>query len=81
MEADDFLDSEPDLEIIVNVVSILPREFDICSEITDEEEESGMQMALHRPVCYYAKVNNVGINKVLIDGGAAVKLMPEFLLK
>ncbi|WJX12400.1 hypothetical protein P8452_02908 [Trifolium repens] len=112
MEADDFLDSEPDLDIIVNVVSILPREFDVCSEITDEEEESGMQMALHRPVCYYvtsngaledqmatferpdegmkshlkplfiqAKVNNVGINKVLIDGGAAVNLMPEFLLR
>ncbi|KAK2384605.1 hypothetical protein QL285_071934 [Trifolium repens] len=112
MEADDFLDSEPDLDIIVNVVSILPREFDVCSEITDEEEESGMQMALHRPVCYYvmsngaledqmatferpdegmkshlkplfiqAKVNNVGINKVLIDGGAAVNLMPKFLLK
>ncbi|WJX16101.1 hypothetical protein P8452_06177 [Trifolium repens] len=112
MEADDFLDSEPDLDIIVNVVSILPREFDVCSEITDDEEESGMQMALHRPVCYYvmsngaledqmatferpdegmkshlkplfiqAKVNNVGINKVLIDGGAAVNLMPEFLLR
>ncbi|KAK2357190.1 hypothetical protein QL285_094487 [Trifolium repens] len=112
MEADDFLDSEPDLDIIVNVVSILPREFDVCSEVTDDEEESGMQMALHRPVCYYvtsngaledqmatferpdegmkshlkplfiqAKVNNVGINKVLIDGGAAVNLMPEFLLR
>ncbi|KAK2384028.1 hypothetical protein QL285_071424 [Trifolium repens] len=112
MEADDFLDSEPDLDIIVNVVSILPREFDVCSEITDDQEESGMQMALHRPVCYYvmsngaledqmatferpdegmkshlkplfiqAKVNNVGINKVLIDGGAAVNLMPEFLLR
>ncbi|WJX20372.1 hypothetical protein P8452_09935 [Trifolium repens] len=81
MEADDFLDSEPDLDIIVNVASILPREFDVCSEITDDEEESGMQMALHRPVCYYAKVNNVGINKVLIDGGAVVNLMPEFLLR
>jgi hypothetical protein len=112
MEEDDFLDYEPDLDIIVNVVSILPREFDVCSEITDEEEEFGRQMALHRPVCYYvmnngtmedqmamferpdggmkshlkplfiqAKVNDVGINKVLIDGGVAVNLMPEFLLK
>ncbi|MCI26726.1 hypothetical protein A2U01_0047923, partial [Trifolium medium] len=27
------------------------------------------------------KVNNVGVNKVLIDGGAAVNLMSEFLLR
>ncbi|PNX68037.1 hypothetical protein L195_g055950 [Trifolium pratense] len=28
-----------------------------------------------------AKVNNVGINKVLVDGGAVVNIMPHFMLK
>ncbi|MCI04018.1 hypothetical protein A2U01_0025060, partial [Trifolium medium] len=112
MEADDFLDSEPDLDILVNVVSILPAEYDVWSEVTDGEDEfDNNELALHRPMCYYvlnngcleeqmatfekpdegmkshlkplfiqAKVNDVGVNKVLIDGGAAVNLMPEFLL-
>jgi hypothetical protein len=109
---DDLLDSEPDFDVLVNVVSILPAEFDVWSEVTDGEEEfDSNELALHRPMCYYvmnngcleeqkatferpdegmknhlkplfiqAKVNDVGINKVLIDGGAAVNLMPEFLL-
>ncbi|MCI88804.1 hypothetical protein A2U01_0110092, partial [Trifolium medium] len=29
MEADDLLDSEPELDILVNVVSILPAEYDV----------------------------------------------------
>ncbi|MCI38536.1 hypothetical protein A2U01_0059764, partial [Trifolium medium] len=113
MEADDFLDSEPDLDILVNVVSILPAEYDVWSKVIDGEDEfDSNELALHRPMCYYvlnngcleekmvtferpdegmkshlkplfiqAKVNNVGVNKVLIDGGAAVNLMPEFLLR
>ena len=28
-----------------------------------------------------AKINDVGINKVLVDGGATVNLLPHFLLK
>jgi len=34
-----------------------------------------------KPLFIRAKINNVGINKVLIDGGAAVNLLPHFLLK
>jgi hypothetical protein len=112
MEADDFLESEPDFDVLVNVVSILPAEYDIWSEVVDGEEEfDSNELALHKPMCYYvmnngcleeqmatferpdqgmknhlkplfiqAKVNDIGVNKVLIDGGAAVNLMPEFLL-
>ncbi|MCI70030.1 hypothetical protein A2U01_0091293, partial [Trifolium medium] len=39
MEAEDFLDSEPDLDIIVNLVSILPAKYDVWSEVTDGEDE------------------------------------------
>ncbi|MCI31552.1 hypothetical protein A2U01_0052764, partial [Trifolium medium] len=109
---DDLLDSEPDFDVICNVVSILPREYDVWYEITDREEEfEEPPFADFKPVCYYvmdngcveeqqaifekpdegmknhlkplfvrAKVNNVGVNKVLIDGGAAVNLMPHSLL-
>ncbi|MCI21838.1 hypothetical protein A2U01_0043008, partial [Trifolium medium] len=113
MKADDFLDSEPDLDIIVNLVSILPVEYDVWSEVTDGEDEfDSNELSLYKPMCYYvmnngcleeqmttfekpgeeiknhlkplfiqAKVNDVGVNKVLIDGGAAINLMPEFLLR
>jgi hypothetical protein len=112
MEDDDFLESEPDFDVLVNVISILPAEYDIWSEVVDGEEElDSNELALHKPMCYYvmnngcleeqmatfekpnqgmknhlkpifiqAKVNDVGVNKVLIDGGGAVNLRPEFLL-
>jgi hypothetical protein len=34
-----------------------------------------------KPLFIQAKVNDVGVNKVLVDGGAAVNLLPQFLLK
>ena len=34
-----------------------------------------------KPLYVQAKVNGVGINKVLVDGGATVNLMPQGLLK
>ncbi|MCI05355.1 hypothetical protein A2U01_0026407, partial [Trifolium medium] len=36
---DDLLKSESGFDVICNVVSILPREYDVWSEITDREEE------------------------------------------
>ncbi|MCH79898.1 hypothetical protein A2U01_0000659 [Trifolium medium] len=110
---DDILESDGDLDIPVNIVSILPIEYDVWSEITDEEDDfEEPEMANHKPVCYYvmnngyveeqqavfekpdegmknhlkplfirAKVNNVGINKVLIDRGVAVNLIPHSLLR
>ena len=111
MEDEDLLDSEPDFDVIC-VVSILPSEYDVQSEVTEIESEfDHFDMADPKPVCYYvmnngcveeqlayfekpdfqmkshlkplfirAKVENVGINKVLIDGGAAVNLMPRSML-
>ncbi|KAK2449663.1 hypothetical protein QL285_008835 [Trifolium repens] len=111
MEDDDLLDSEPDFDVIC-VVSILPSEYDVQTEITELETDfDQLEMADPKPICYYvmnngcieeqqatferpdlgmknhlkplfirAKVEGVGINKVLIDGGAAVNLMPLSLL-
>jgi hypothetical protein len=110
---DDLLDDEDDFDVLVNVVLILPIEYDVPFEVTDEEDDfEGSEMANHKPVCYYvmgngcveeqqavfekphegmknhlkplftrAKVNNVGVNKVLIYGGAVVNLMPHSLLR
>jgi len=107
-----FSDSEPSLNIICNVVSILPIEYDIMSEVSEVEEDFTEEMANHKPLCYYvmdngcienqhpvfekpdfqirhhlkplfiqAKVNGVGVNKVLVDGGAIVNMLPQSFLK
>src|SRR4051812_12185243 len=34
-----------------------------------------------KPLYIRAKIENMGINKVLVDGGAAVNLMPQYMLK
>jgi hypothetical protein len=34
-----------------------------------------------KPLFIQAKINDVGINKVMVDGGAVVNLLPHFLLK
>lgn len=34
-----------------------------------------------KPLFIRGKVENIGINKVLVDGGAVVNLMPYFMLK
>ncbi|PNX69000.1 hypothetical protein L195_g056475, partial [Trifolium pratense] len=102
-----------DFDVMVNVVSILPLEYDIPTEVNELEEDfEALNLADHKPMCYYvmqngcveeqkaifekpdlgmqnhlkalfirAKVNNVGINKVLVDGGAVVNIMPHFMLR
>ncbi|MCI48972.1 hypothetical protein A2U01_0070215, partial [Trifolium medium] len=55
---DDLLDSEPDFDVIYNVVSILPHEYDVWSEITDREEEfEEPPLVDFKPVCYYVMDN------------------------
>ncbi|KAK2416751.1 hypothetical protein QL285_039118 [Trifolium repens] len=113
MDDDDLLDEESDFDVLVNVVSVLPLEYDVPTEVTEAEEEfETLELADHRPVCYYvmengcveaqnavferpdvgmknhlkalfirAKVNNVVVNKILVDGGAVVNIMPHFMLK
>lgn len=107
-----FSDSEPSLDIVFNVVSILPVEYDITSEINEVEDDFTEEMTNHKPLYYYvmnngcvekqhavfekpdfqmmhhlkplfiqAKVNGVGVNKVLVDGGATMNLLPQSLLK
>jgi len=109
----EFIDLEPDFDVICNMVSILPAEYDMVSEVDDSEEEfDPNDMEEYRPMCYFvtndgsksnwkaifeqpddsmknhlkpffvqAKVDEIGINKVLVDGGDVVSLMSESLLK
>ena len=109
----DFMDSELDFDVICNVVSILPAEYDMVFEVEDSREEfDPKDMEEYKPMCYFvknngseedrkaifekpddlmknhlnplfiqAKVDEIGINKVLVDSGAAVNLMPQSLLK
>src|SRR3954470_17032800 len=45
-----------------------------------ERPDEGMRNHL-KPLYIRAKIENVGINKVLVDGGAAVNLMPQYMIK
>ena len=106
-----FSDSEPNLDIVCNVVSILPVEYDFTSEVNEVETDFTEEMANHKPLCYYvmnngcvenqhaifekpyfpmtyhpkplfiqAKINGVGVNKVLVDGSATVNLLTQSFL-
>jgi len=106
-----FSDSEPSLDIVCNVVSIFPIEYDVTSEVNEVETDFTEEMANHKPLCYYvmnngcvenqhaifekpdyhmnyhlkplfiqAKINGVGVNKVLVDGSATVNLLPQSFL-
>ncbi|PNX69988.1 hypothetical protein L195_g064682, partial [Trifolium pratense] len=39
LEDEDLLDSDPEFDVLVNVVSILPAEYDVWSEVTEGEDE------------------------------------------
>lgn len=45
-----------------------------------ERPDEGMKQHL-KPLFRWYQVNNVGVNKVLVDGGATINLMPHSLLK
>jgi len=99
----DFMDSEPDFDVICNVVSILPAEYDVISEVDMEkykstcfyvtdygygnqqiaifEKHNGFMKSHLKPLFIQAKVDDIRVNKVLVDGGADVDLMPQYLLK
>lgn len=101
--------SEPKLDIICNMISILPIEYDTTTK-ENKEEGNGLaeELAKHKPLCYYvikdvcvdeekavferldmemqqhfkplfikSKVENVGINKVLVDCVACVNIIPH----
>ncbi|MCH81201.1 hypothetical protein A2U01_0001985 [Trifolium medium] len=110
---DDPLKDEPDFDVLVNVISVLPADYDVQTEVNEgEEEQNSIEMANNKPVCYYiigngcvedqngmferpdpgmknhlkalfvrAKVNGVGVNRILVDGGAVVNILPQHMLK
>jgi len=52
-----FSDSEPSLDIVCNVVSIIPVESDVTSEVNEVETDFTEEMANHKPLCYYLMNN------------------------
>jgi hypothetical protein len=54
----DFMDSEQEFDVLCNVVSILPAQYDVISKVEENEEEFDTKnMANHKPVCYYVMNN------------------------
>ncbi|MCI37228.1 hypothetical protein A2U01_0058452, partial [Trifolium medium] len=48
MDDDDLLDEEPDFDVLVNVISILPLEYDVETEVNEVEEDFEVsEMANH----------------------------------
>jgi hypothetical protein len=49
-----FTNSEPDFDVICNLVSILQAEYDMISEVDDSEEEfDPKDMMEYKPMCYF----------------------------
>ncbi|CAJ2672093.1 unnamed protein product [Trifolium pratense] len=60
MEDDDLLDEGSDFDVMVNVVSILPLEYDIPTEVNELEEDfEALNLADHKPMCYYVMQNGL----------------------
>ncbi|PNX67614.1 hypothetical protein L195_g063600, partial [Trifolium pratense] len=58
MEDDDLLDEGSDFDVMVNVVSILPLEYDVPTEVNELEEDfETLNLADHKPMCYYVMQN------------------------
>ena len=49
--------SDATLDIMVNVVSVLPREYDRQVKVKETDREVEHEMAKHRPMCYYVMNN------------------------
>jgi len=109
----DLMDLEPDFDIVGNVVSILPTEYDVVYEVEGSKEDyNPKDMEKYKSMCCYVtyygrgdqqkaifekpnghmkshlkplfvqgKVDDIRVNKVLVDGGGAVDFMPQSLLK
>lgn len=111
----DYFESGPEdeLDIICNVVSILPIKFNQITKGTKEYDDCfSEEIGNHKSICYYvmnngcveeekfvfdrpdegmkqhlkpffiwAKIDIVGVNKVLVNRGATIDLMPKLLLR
>lgn len=54
--------SEDDLDIISNMISVLPLEYDVVTKVTEEEDGSAEEMDTHKPLCYYV-MHDDSVNK------------------
>lgn len=45
--------SEDELDIICNMISMLPFEYDTISEVAEKEDGLAKEMVIHKPLCYY----------------------------
>lgn len=45
--------SEDNLDIIYNMISVLPFEHDTITDISEEEYGLAEEMVTHKPLCYY----------------------------
>jgi len=53
-----FMDSEPDFDVICNMVSIFPAEYDMVSEVEDSEEEfDPKDMEEYKLMCFFVTNN------------------------
>jgi len=52
-----FSESDLSLDIVCNVVSVLPVEYDVPSEVNEVERDFIDEMAIHKPLCYYVMIN------------------------
>ncbi|KEH29532.1 hypothetical protein MTR_4g044357 [Medicago truncatula] len=83
----DFMDLEQDFDVVCNVVSILPSEYDMMSKVEESKEDYNPEdmekyKFIHlKPLFIQAKVDGIGVNKVLVDGVVAVNVMPHSYLR
>ena len=78
-----FTDSEPDFDVICNLVSILPVEYDMISEVDDLEEESDLKdMGEYNPMCYFVNDGSEDNQKAIfeqLDDSMRNHLKPLFI--
>jgi len=63
-----FTDSEPDIDVICNLVSILPVEYDMISEVDDSKEEFDPKgMGEYQPMCYFVNDGSEDNQKAIFE--------------
>jgi hypothetical protein len=56
-----FMDFEPEFDVICNVVSILPAEYDVISEVEESEEDCNPEdMKKYKSMCFYVTYYGYG---------------------
>lgn len=53
---------EGELDIICNMIYVIPLEYDTVTEVTEEEDVFTEEIATHKPLCYYM-MHHGSVNK------------------